>query len=355
VHHLEASLAQHREAGDLDGAAGALNLLGFVRQAQGELEAARALHREALGIWKWLGYDVGIAGANRGLGEVDLALGALTDARERFEESAAVFRAHDAKTMLPFALVDLALVACASGDTATARTHLAEAVAHRRALGNEREVAETIEVFAEAAARLGRASDALRLVGAATALRRAAGQPRPPLVQARLDRALTPACQVLDPVSAAAARAAGEALTLDEAIGLAAGAATAPPVAVAPAPTAAADRGGGAGPPAPLDGAAPAPRLRIDRTTYEVWRGDEPLPRRLSALELTLLRYLDAQGERVCTRGELGDATWGAHNWDPNMLHRLVRRLREKLEPEPAHPRYLHTVAGIGYRLTAGL
>ena len=66
------------------------------------------------------------------------------------------------------------------------------------------------------------------------------------------------------------------------------------------------------------------------------------------------MRYLDAQGERVCKREELGDAIWGANNWDANILHRLVHRLREKLEPEPARPRYLHTVPGIGYRLTAG-
>jgi predicted ATPase len=357
VRHLEASLARYRAAGNLDGVAGVLNLLGYIRRAQGELAAARALHLEALAIWRGLGYGVGAAGATRGLGEVDFAQGALPAARGRFEESAAILRAHDVKTMLPYALVNLSLVACATGDAATARGHLAEAIALRRALGSEREVAETIEEFAGAAAGRGRASEAFRLAGAATALRRAAGQPRPPPVQARIDRALAAARRALGPAAAAAATAAGEALALDEAIDLAAGAATAGAVAApskATTPAAQGHAGHPAGPGAPVAGPGSTPWLRIDHATCEVWRGGEPLPRRLSAQELRLLRYLEAHGERACTRGELGDATWGAHNWDPNMLHRLVRRLREKLEPEPARPRYLHTIPGIGYRLTAG-
>ncbi|MGH2353957.1 MAG: winged helix-turn-helix domain-containing protein, partial [Chloroflexota bacterium] len=56
--------------------------------------------------------------------------------------------------------------------------------------------------------------------------------------------------------------------------------------------------------------------------------------------------------DRVCVRQELGDAIWGAHNWDPNMLHRLVYRLKEKLEPNPERPRYVQTVPWVGYRLT---
>ena len=59
-------------------------------------------------------------------------------------------------------------------------------------------------------------------------------------------------------------------------------------------------------------------------------------------------------GQKKIARQELGDAIWGRHHWDPNMLHRLVRRLKEKVEPDPAHPHYLQTVPGVGYVLTAG-
>ena len=81
-------------------------------------------------------------------------------------------------------------------------------------------------------------------------------------------------------------------------------------------------------------------------------RGTQPLPRPLAAKEFALVRHLYAHAGRVCSRQELGDAVWGRDRWDPAMLYRLVRRVKEKLEPRPAHPRYLRTVPGFGYRLS---
>jgi DNA-binding winged helix-turn-helix (wHTH) protein len=63
------------------------------------------------------------------------------------------------------------------------------------------------------------------------------------------------------------------------------------------------------------------------------------------------VRYLYERAGRVCSRQELGDAVWGRDRWDPDMLYQLVRRVKAKLEPDPAHPRYLHNVPGFGYRL----
>jgi hypothetical protein len=96
----------------------------------------------------------------------------------------------------------------------------------------------------------------------------------------------------------------------------------------------------------------PPDLLRVDTQAYEVIVGDTKLERRLSAQEFELLAYLYTNRERVCQRHELGDAIWGAGNWDPNMLHRLVHRLKEKLEPNPEKPRYVQTVPWVGYRLT---
>ena len=96
----------------------------------------------------------------------------------------------------------------------------------------------------------------------------------------------------------------------------------------------------------------PGDWLRVDRQTYEVWRGAARLAPALSPQEFALVAYLDAHRERVCTRRELGDALWGAHAWDPPMLHNLVRRVKAKLEPAPGRPRYLHSRRGVGYRLT---
>lgn len=96
----------------------------------------------------------------------------------------------------------------------------------------------------------------------------------------------------------------------------------------------------------------PEDTLRVDALAHEVWIGDGQLERRLSAQEFDLLRYLYDNHERVCQRQEIGDAIWGAGNWDPNMLHRLVHRLKEKLEPSPDKPRYVQTVPWVGYRVT---
>jgi hypothetical protein len=98
----------------------------------------------------------------------------------------------------------------------------------------------------------------------------------------------------------------------------------------------------------------PGDSLRVDAALHQVWIGHGQLPRRLSAQEFALLRYLFEHRDRVCLRQELGDAIWGAHNWDVNMLHRLVHRLKDKVEPSTSaeHPRYVQTVPQVGYRLT---
>jgi len=98
--------------------------------------------------------------------------------------------------------------------------------------------------------------------------------------------------------------------------------------------------------------AVPADQIRVDINAYEVFVGPNKLEKRLSAQEFELLSHLYSNRERVCQRGELGDAIWGSGNWDPNMLHRLIHRLKEKIEPTPEKPRYVQTVPWVGYRLT---
>jgi hypothetical protein len=91
--------------------------------------------------------------------------------------------------------------------------------------------------------------------------------------------------------------------------------------------------------------------LRLDARTMRVWIDDQPLQKRLSAQEFKLLSYLHEHRDRICTRQELGNAIWGRYTWDPNLLYRLVRRLKEKIEPDPKQPRFLQTVPWVGYRL----
>ena len=58
---------------------------------------------------------------------------------------------------------------------------------------------------------------------------------------------------------------------------------------------------------------------------------------------------------QVFSRQQLLEAVWSSSSdWqDPATVTEHVRRLRLKLEPDPASPRWLHTVRGIGYRFSA--
>ena len=81
----------------------------------------------------------------------------------------------------------------------------------------------------------------------------------------------------------------------------------------------------------------------------------EGQPVELSKTEQKLLRLLVENRGRTLTRAQLVDRIWtdGAEYVDENALSVTVRRLRGKLEEDPAHPLYLKTVYGIGYAWTA--
>jgi two-component system phosphate regulon response regulator PhoB len=67
--------------------------------------------------------------------------------------------------------------------------------------------------------------------------------------------------------------------------------------------------------------------------------------------EFRLLEYLATHVGRVLTRDQLLDAVWRETPFvTPRSIDVYVRRLREKIENDPRHPRYLRTLRGIGYR-----
>ena len=87
----------------------------------------------------------------------------------------------------------------------------------------------------------------------------------------------------------------------------------------------------------------------VDFERAEVKRGGRPVD--VTALELRLLQALVRLRGRVLTREQLIQ-----HAWEPNtyigdrVVDTHVLNLRKKIEPNPAHPRYLISVRGIGYR-----
>lgn len=72
----------------------------------------------------------------------------------------------------------------------------------------------------------------------------------------------------------------------------------------------------------------------------------------LTAKEYALLSKLNGNRDRIVTVDSLCMAVWGEENIGyENTLMVHMRRLREKIETDPSHPRWLITVRGLGYRL----
>lgn len=90
--------------------------------------------------------------------------------------------------------------------------------------------------------------------------------------------------------------------------------------------------------------------LTLDRTTHTVTTSEQPV--NLTPTEFSILETLMTTPGRVFTRGELLEAVQGiAFEAYERTVDAHVKNLRHKLEPDPAQPRYILTVRGVGYRL----
>jgi two-component system response regulator RegX3 len=111
-------------------------------------------------------------------------------------------------------------------------------------------------------------------------------------------------------------------------------------------------RRGDAAEAASADGVLEAGPVRMDVERHVVAVDGEQVP--LPLKEFDLLEYLMRNAGRVLTRGQLIDRVWGSdYVGDTKTLDVHVKRLRAKLEPDPANPKYLLTVRGLGYKLEA--
>ncbi len=89
--------------------------------------------------------------------------------------------------------------------------------------------------------------------------------------------------------------------------------------------------------------------LRIDPARRTVELDGEPV--QLTFVEFELLRVLASNPGRVFSRQKLLEALWGGSEYrEPRTIDVHVRHLREKLEKDPADPKLLFTVRGVGYR-----
>ena len=93
------------------------------------------------------------------------------------------------------------------------------------------------------------------------------------------------------------------------------------------------------------------PLLVVDEATGEVWVNRNLIS--LSPKEQTLFDLLYRHADRVCSKQQVAGAVWPEYRAEvyDYQIESLVKRLREKLEPDPRHPVLILTERGRGYKL----
>jgi two-component system, OmpR family, response regulator RegX3 len=92
--------------------------------------------------------------------------------------------------------------------------------------------------------------------------------------------------------------------------------------------------------------------IRLDPASRTVTKDDQPVE--LAAKEFDLLQILMASAGQVLRREQIMDEVWDPHWFGPTKtLDVHVSWLRKKIEDDPADPRYITTVRGVGFRFLA--
>lgn len=103
-------------------------------------------------------------------------------------------------------------------------------------------------------------------------------------------------------------------------------------------------------PPVTVESVLVAGELRMDSDRHVVTLNGNPLT--LPLKEFELLELLMENVNRVLTRGQIIDRVWGSNYFgDTKTLDVHIKRLRSKVEEDPARPKYIQTVRGLGYKL----
>ncbi|MCC6904882.1 MAG: winged helix-turn-helix domain-containing protein [Anaerolineae bacterium] len=93
--------------------------------------------------------------------------------------------------------------------------------------------------------------------------------------------------------------------------------------------------------------------LNIDRDAGTVWIDGNAITS-LTDLEFRLITLLEERANKVTDKYQIVETVWGVNyldEIDDARIEKLVSRLRAKIEPNPAEPRYIVTLRGRGYRL----
>jgi len=92
--------------------------------------------------------------------------------------------------------------------------------------------------------------------------------------------------------------------------------------------------------------------IRMDIERHQVTVNSQLIP--LPLKEFELLEFLMRNSGRVLTRGQLIDRVWGGDYYgDTKTLDVHIKRLRSKIEEDPANPVLIQTIRGLGYKFEA--
>ncbi len=210
-------LSLSRQTGHIIGEGNSLLVLGWTAEDEGRFDEAEALFTDALrhfrahNIATWAGF------ALNDLGHLDYARGDVARAAIRFEEALDIFRSTGNAFGLGIVLSNLGKVARRQGDFPRSATLFTESLVHRYEQGDKHSIATSLRSLAFVAAMMRQHTRAACLWGAADALTEAIGA-APPRHADRAQDAIAATRRGLGDETFAAAWAAGRALTLDEAV-----------------------------------------------------------------------------------------------------------------------------------------
>lgn len=92
--------------------------------------------------------------------------------------------------------------------------------------------------------------------------------------------------------------------------------------------------------------------LRVDFAQRQVQVNGQEV--KLTPTEYDLLKALIKNNGKIMTRQMLLSQVWGTgYGTEAHYLHVYIGQLRRKIEPDPAHPRFILTISGVGYRFSS--
>jgi predicted ATPase/WD40 repeat protein/tetratricopeptide (TPR) repeat protein len=214
----EECLALVRELGDREGSGIALLGLGDIARDQGDAARVRAYCEGTLALFRELGHMWAIGFSLNNLAQAAYLEGDTAQASQLAEESVAIFRDLEAVPSVAEVLVTEGRVRGARGEAAAARASLAEALTLAWAKGPRVVVAAALEELGVQAVRRGHAQHGLLLLAPAATLRQTMGAPLRLADRPGMEDALTAARTALSADTFDEVWAAGQTLSLEQAV-----------------------------------------------------------------------------------------------------------------------------------------